>query len=116
VRLTIGRGLFRTRRLRRCIVRAPGVQTGARFPEPGDADAPDAVVDVFAGEARGFVGLYADRVRARELLPTIRRDARGIDEIVEHRGHATIIWVGRPTTAVRDRVKRCAYGRLGRPA
>ena len=115
VRLTIGRGLFRTRALRRCIVRA-GVQTGLRLPDPGDGDAPDAVVDVFAGQARGFVGLYADRLRGRELLPGIRRNARNLDGIVEHRGHATIIWAGRPTTAVRDRVRRCAYGRLGRPA
>lgn len=115
VRLTIGRGLFRTRALRRCIARA-GVRTGARRPEPGDADAPDAVVDVFAKEARGFVGLYADRVRGRELLPMIRRNARSFDGIVEHRGHVTIIWAGRPMTALRDRVKRCAYGQLGRPA
>jgi hypothetical protein len=114
IRLTIGRGLFRTRALRRCIAHA-GVQTGARRPEPGDADAPDAVVDVFAGPARGFVGLYADRLRGRELLRMIRGNARGIDGTVEHRGHVTILWAGRPAAAVRDRVRRCAYGRLGRP-
>ena len=115
VRLTIGRGLFRTRALRSCIARE-GVRTGARRPEPGDADAPDAVVDVFAGEARGFLGLYADRLRGRELLPAVRRNARDFDGIVEHRAHVTIIWAGHPTAALRDRVKRCAYGRLGRPA
>jgi hypothetical protein len=115
VRLTIGRGLFRTRALRRCIARAT-VRTRTRLPKPGDGDAPDAVVDVFAGPVRGFVALYADRLRGRELLQVVRRNTRAFDGIVEHRGHVTIVWAGHPSAAVRDRVRRCAYGRLGRMA
>jgi hypothetical protein len=114
VRLTVGRGLFRRRALRRC-AEGPDTLTGTRVPRPGDADAPDLVLDVGHPESRAFVAFYADPVRARELAPAIRRNARRFEGIVERRRYVTIVWTARPPAELRDRVHRCAYGRLGRP-
>jgi hypothetical protein len=114
IRLTVGRGLFRRRALGRCAEGA-GARTRTVVPKPGDADAPDLELQVGQGQVGAFVAFYADPVRARELAPAIRRNARRFDGIVERRRHVTIVWTARPPAELRDRVHRCAYGRLGRP-
>jgi hypothetical protein len=114
VRLTVGRHLFRSRALDRCLERA-GIPTRARAPDPGDADAPDLVLWLRHPDAMASVGLYADPVRARELAPGIRRNVARIRGMVERRRHATFAWYDPPAEKLRERAHECVLGELGRP-
>jgi hypothetical protein len=113
VRLTLGRGLFRSRRLDRCVERG-GIPTHVRVPKPGDADAPDLVLWLRHASAMASVGLYADPARARELAPGIRRTVRRIRGVFERRRHVTIAWYAAPAPALAEHVRRCVHGPLGR--
>jgi hypothetical protein len=114
VRLTVGRHLFRARALRRCV--APAVWfSHTTAPRPGDEDAPDLALSLVRPNVIGFVALYADPARGRELAPEIRRGVRRLPGLVERRAHATIIWTDRPPPRLRRRAHRCLSGELGRP-
>jgi hypothetical protein len=114
VRLTLGRELFRTRALDRCLSRA-GIPTRPRRPKPGDFDAPDLVLWLRNAEAMASVGLYRDPVRATELAPAVRRTIMGAGGVFERRRHVTIAWYAKPAPALRDRARSCVYGPLGLP-
>jgi hypothetical protein len=114
VRITIGRRLFRTGALDRCLERA-GIPTRPRTPRPGDADAPDLVLWLRNPSAMASVGLYRDPVRATELAPSVRRNTRRIEGVFERRRYASIAWYDPPAPALRERAHRCVFGPLGQP-
>ncbi len=110
----IGRNLFRSAALERCLERA-GIPTLVRIPKPGDADAPDLVLWLRSPSAAASVGLYADPRRAAELAPTVRRTIRRAGGVFERRRHVSIAWYEPPAAALRERTRACVSGRLGRP-
>jgi hypothetical protein len=108
VRLTIGRDLFPTRRLKRCMERRAGGRVKVKVPKPGDLDAPDLELRLYDPGLRAFVAFYADRARADENAAAVERYVRPFDGTLERRGRISIVWVKQPAPAVAAAVRRCA--------
>jgi hypothetical protein len=113
VRLTVGRSLFRTGALDRCL-EAAGIPTRVLVPGPGDEDAPDVDLLLRHRDAMASVALYADPVRARALEPAVRRNVprRGV---LERRRYATYVWYAPPAERRRRPAHGCIDSPLGRP-
>lgn len=114
VRLTLGRDLFRTRALERCLERS-GIGTAPRRPRPGDFDAPDLVLWLQEAPAYGSVALYRDPVRAAELAPVVRRQITRVGGFFERTRRVSFAWATKPPPGLRARVRACVLGPLGRP-
>ena len=112
VRLTVGRELFAAKALKACISRT-GLKATAIRPKPGELNAPDLELRLYDPGLSAFVALFADPVRAKENVPEIRRNARGLR--LEHRKGAVTVWVRWPGAKRASQVRRCVTGKLGRP-
>jgi hypothetical protein len=109
VGLTVGRHAFDARVLRSCLEKA-GIPTTAARPRRGDEDAPDLELVLGRWRSGAVVALYADPARARENAPSIRRNLRGTEGVLERLGRVTIAWVRPPGATWREAVHSCVAG------
>jgi hypothetical protein len=77
---------------------------------PDDRDAPDEELianDVRGGSVMVFVAYYDDEDRAERLEPSLRRNARPFDGLVERHGALTLLWVRGERSRIGERVRDC---------
>jgi hypothetical protein len=109
VGLTVGRHAFDAHALKRCLD-AAGVPTLPLRPEVGEDAAPDLELSPSGTGQFAFFAFYADPARARENAPSLRRNARAFNGVVDRLARVTIIWVEPPDPLVRELAHECVAG------
>jgi hypothetical protein len=94
---------------RRCLEEA-GLHVVGGEASKDDTDAPDAELianDVRGGRVMVFIAYYDDEGRAERLAPSLRRNARRFNGLVERHGTLTLLWVDGERRPMGDRVRDC---------
>lgn len=94
---------------RRCLERLDLHVTTVE-PRADDADAPDVELiagDVLRGRVTVLAAYYDDEDRAERYEPSLRRNVRSYDGVVERHGTLTLLWVRGSEGPFAERTRDC---------